>query len=45
MSRMFVNSSFNQDISEWVVSKITTWCGNMFDNCPIKEQYKPIKIR
>ena len=32
--------SFNQDISAWDVSKVNKK-DEMFNNCPIKEQYKP----
>jgi surface protein len=40
MYSMFKDSKFNQDISKWNVSKTTdTRC--MFNNCPIKEEYKP----
>jgi hypothetical protein len=40
MSNMFCCSSFNSDISKW---KINSDCDvhNMFDECPIKKEYKP----
>ena len=31
---------FNQDISKWDVSNVIFKDG-IFDNCPIKEEYKP----
>ena len=41
MTFMFQNcNSFNQDLSGWDVSKVTDMVG-MFDDCPIKEEYKP----
>ena len=40
MIHMFRESKFNQDISNWKISKdCVTY--NMFDKCPIKEEYKP----
>ena len=41
MERMFYDyCSFNQDISCWNVSNVrNNYC--MFENCPIKEEYKP----
>ena len=39
MSFMFHDSKFNQDISNWNVSKVTNM-SYMFDNCLIKEEYK-----
>ena len=40
MESMFYKSKFNQDISNWKISKdCVTY--NMFDKCPIKEEYKP----
>ena len=44
MSRMFSGChSFNKDISNWNVSNVMNWMYrmNMFDGCPIKEEYKP----
>ena len=40
MENMFAYSKFNQDISKW---KINVDCDTkrMFDNCSIKEEYKP----
>lgn len=32
--------SFNQDLSGWNVSNVTIPYG-IFDNCPIKDAYKP----
>ena len=32
--------SFNQDLSNWNVSKVTNMA-DMFNGCPIKEEYKP----
>ena len=40
MNCMFWCSKFNGDISAWDVSNVTDM-GGMFDNCPIKEEYKP----
>ena len=37
---MFCDSVFNQDISNWDVSNVKFKL-SMFDNCPIKEKYKP----
>ena len=40
MSRMFYDSKFNGDISQWDVSNVTDM-EEMFTKCPIKEEYKP----
>ena len=41
MGYMFYNcKSFNQDISKWDVSNVTIHYG-IFDDCPIKSEYKP----
>ena len=40
MGDMFVKSKFNQDISNWKINK-QCYTRYMFDNCPIKEEYKP----
>ena len=41
MGYMFCGcESFNQDISGWNVSNVTD-ASNIFDDCPIKEEYKP----
>ena len=41
MSFMFCNcESFNQDLSGWNVSKVF-YKLNVFNHCPIKEEYKP----
>ena len=37
MIEMFYSSSFNGDISKWDVRNVK----HMFDNCPIKNEYKP----
>ena len=37
---MFAWSKFNSNISNWDVSNVANNV-NMFDNCPIKENYKP----
>ena len=38
---MFYRSKFNQDISNWKINKdCVTY--NMFDGCPIKDEYKPV---
>ena len=37
---MFSHSKFNGDISNWNVSNVITNV-NMFNDCPIKEKYKP----
>ena len=37
---MFMCSKFNNDISNWDVSNVKFKL-SMFDNCPIKEKYKP----
>ena len=31
---------FNQDLSKWNVSNVTTM-NNIFKDCPIKKEYKP----
>ena len=42
MYSMFrVCRSFNQDISSWDVSKVMFKHSNVFNNCIIKEKYKP----
>ena len=40
MYQMFVNSFFDNDISKW---QINNDCAvrYMFDNCPIRKEYKP----
>ena len=41
MAQMFRGCiSFNQDLSSWNVSKVI-YKNGAFDNCPIKEEYKP----
>ena len=41
MCCMFCDAeSFNQDLSSWDVSNVENMDG-MFDNCNIKEEYKP----
>ena len=40
MSHLFENLNFNGNISKWDVSNVTN-AGNMFDKCPIKDEYKP----
>ena len=40
MASMFMCSKFNNDISNWDVSNVKFKL-SMFDNCPIKEKYKP----
>ena len=40
MGDMFAKSKFNQDISNWKINK-SCYTRYMFDNCPIKEEYKP----
>ena len=44
MSGMFNNSEFNQDISGWDVSKVKSY-DLIFEDCNIREEYKPIKFR
>ena len=41
---MFSYSSFNNDISGWNVSKVTNYV-DIFDGCPIKEEFKPYGFR
>jgi surface protein len=36
----FYCEKFNQDISRWDVSKVKH-CTNIFEDCPIKEEFKP----
>ena len=40
MECMFANSKFNGDISKWDVSSVENMT-DVFDKCPIKEEYKP----
>ena len=40
MTGMFMLSKFDGDISKWDVSNVKFKL-SMFDNCPIKEKYKP----
>lgn len=44
MISMFANSKFNKDISNWKINKNCETL-YMFDNCPIKQEYKPKKIK
>ena len=39
MRQMFMYSDFCQDISKWKVNTRDTY--DIFDNCPIKDEYKP----
>ena len=41
MSWMFHASKFNQDISNWNLTN-TRYIRNIFKDCPIKEEYKPV---
>ena len=40
MDYMFFGSNFNGNISKWNVSNVFNY-HRIFDNCPIKEKYKP----
>ena len=40
MNDMFTYSRFNVDISKWKINKDCD-IRHMFDNCPIKDEYKP----
>ena len=40
MNDMFTYSRFNGDISKWKINKDCD-IRHMFDNCPIKDEYKP----
>ena len=44
MTKMFVLSKFNQDISNWKINKDCVRF-NMFDYCPIKEEFKPKSLQ
>ena len=44
MTYMFFCSNFNQDISNWKINKDCNTNG-MFEDCPIKEEYKPKALR
>ena len=44
MKKMFAQSKFNSDISNWNIREDCKTIG-MFDNCPIKEEYKPESTR
>ena len=44
MVAIFNRSKFNHDISNWKISKDCVRY-NMFDGCPIKEEFKPKSIR
>jgi hypothetical protein len=37
---MFYKAKFNKDISKWDVKSILYFT-QIFDDCPIKEEYKP----
>ena len=42
MIAMFANSKFNRNISSWKVNKVSELGRNaMFNNCPIRDDYKP----
>lgn len=43
VNKMFADSKFNQDISNWVFGKIIYFNG-IFDNCPIKDEFKPLGL-
>ena len=40
MGNMFAYSKFNRDISNWDMSNVN-YISYMFQNCPIKDEYKP----
>jgi hypothetical protein len=40
MQFMFYKAKFNKDISKWDVKSILYFT-QIFDDCPIKEEYKP----
>jgi hypothetical protein len=40
MNFMFAETKFSQDLSHWTIDKRCDTSG-MFDDCPIKEEYKP----
>jgi hypothetical protein len=40
MRKMFYNSDFNNDISNWKINPKCSTKG-MFDGCKIKDEYKP----
>ena len=45
MYQMFYSAeTFNQDISNWNISNETD-TDEMFEYCPIEEEYKPLKLR
>ena len=44
MKKMFAQSKFNSNISNWKIKEDCKTIG-MFDNCPIKEEYKPESTR
>lgn len=44
MYHMFWRSSFNHDISGWNVLRVTNHV-DIFDGCPIKEEFKPYVFR
>ena len=41
MSYMFEQSKFNKDISNWKINKDCD-VNDMFEDCQIKEEYKPV---
>lgn len=46
MSYMFYQAtSFNQDISTWVLLTKVRDTNHMFDDCPIKDEYKPTSLK
>ena len=40
MQQMFDNSKFDNDISKWQINNDCV-VRHMFDNCPIRKEYKP----
>ena len=44
ISFMFYNSVFDQDISGWIISDACD-DGYLFEDCQIREEYKPQKYR
>lgn len=45
MSWMFHAAKFNKDISTWKINKKTCETIDMFEGCPIKEEYKPKSLQ
>ena len=41
MNGMFAYSPFKGNISNWNINNVIDYDDHIFDNCPIKDEYKP----